>query len=80
MTLSNIAFAGLFTPHDLKILALESRIMETFDHPNILKLLGVSFNECKNLFLVMPFMAQGSLLSYLRKKRDEFLVEDEELV
>ena len=50
------------------------------DHPNVLKLLGVSINECKNHFLVMPFMDQGSLLSYLRKRRDKLLVEDEELV
>ena len=51
--------------------------MERFDHPNVLSLLGVTFSDnCNNLFLVMPFMAQGSLLSYLRKKRDELLVEE----
>ena len=53
--------------------------MAKFDNPNVMKLLGVSVTEEGTLFLVMPFMAHGSLLSYLRKHRADLTVENEEM-
>ena len=54
--------------------------MARFDHPNVMKLLGVTISHThQTLYVVMPFMAQGSLLSYLKKYREELTVEDEEL-
>ena len=70
---------GLFTSCDLKHLIDESKIMAKFDHPNVMKLLGVSISKCTP-FIIMPFMAHGSVLSYLRKNRVQFTVEDEEKV
>ena len=59
----------MFSCCDVKLLAEESKIMARVDHPNVMKLIGVSINKNKNLFVVMPFMAKGSLLFYLRKNR-----------
>ena len=70
---------GVFSSSDVKRLAEESQMMAQFDHPNVMKLLGVSISKSKSLFLVMPFMANGSLLSYLRKNREVFTVENEQL-
>ena len=48
----------------------ESAIMLDFDHPNVLKLLGVCFDTEDNLpVIVLPLMANGDLKSYLQTKR-----------
>ena len=52
--------------------------MARFDHPNVMKLLGVSVTR-SNIFLVMPFMAHGSLLTYLRKRRTDFTIDNVEM-
>ena len=70
---------GIFSSSDLKHLAEESQIMARFDHPNVMKLIGVAISQAhQTLFVVMPFMAQGSLLSYLKKYRANLTVDDEE--
>ena len=70
----------MFSSSDLKHLVEESQIMSKFDHPNVMKLLGVTISQSKTLLIVMPFMAQGSLLSYLRKYRADLTVENEEIM
>lgn len=48
----------------------ESAIMMDFDHPNILRLIGVCSNMEDNLpAIVLPYMAMGDLRSFLRAKR-----------
>ena len=54
-------------------------MMTRFNHLNVMKLLGVSVSQDKTLYLVMPFMDQGSLLSYLKKRRQDLTVENEEM-
>ena len=49
--------------------------MHKFDHPNVLKLIGVCLDGGPAPYIIMPFMAHGSLLSYLRKERKELLLE-----
>ncbi|KAH7637811.1 tyrosine kinase-like protein [Dermatophagoides farinae] len=41
-------------------------------HPNVVRLLGCC-TENKPYYIVMEFVAQGKLLSYLRKRRDDYL-------
>ena len=46
----------------------ESAIMLDFQHPNVMGLLGVCFDTENNLpLIVLPFMANGDLKSYLVK-------------
>lgn len=50
--------------------------MKNFDHPNVMKLIGVCKTNGVNggaLSIIMPYMAQGSLLGYLRKEREQLL-------
>ena len=50
----------------------ESAIMLDFDHPNVLKLLGVCFDTEDHLpLIVLPFMANGDLKSFLIRKRGD---------
>ena len=43
--------------------------MKSFHHPNVLHLIGVCIDAGAAPYLVMPYMLNGSLLSYLRKER-----------
>ena len=51
--------------------------MHTFDHPNVLKLTGVCLDGGPAPYIIMPFMTNGSLLSYLKKEREHVLIEPE---
>ena len=52
----------------------ESLVMAKFDHLNVMKLIGVSPHATDSLYIVMPFMIYGSLLSYLRKQRADLTI------
>ena len=61
----------------------ESMKMKEFEHPHVLGLIGVCIDAGPAPYIVMPFMANGSLLSYLRKERPNLLLDetaDEDLV
>ena len=45
----------------------EAKILKQYDHPNIVKLIGVSW-DMELVLIVMELMPGGSLLDYLRKK------------
>ena len=55
----------------MKDLVAESSIMKTFDHPNVLKLLGVciDYDDEDVLKIVMPIMANGDLKTLLKDSR-----------
>ena len=41
-----------------------------FDHPNVLKTIGISISSEQHApLMVMPFMHNGSVLSYIKKIR-----------
>ena len=52
--------------------------MVHFDHPNVMTLTGVILVDGGAPLLVMPFMAKGTLLAYVRDNKTKFLHEDEE--
>ena len=47
----------------------ESEKMKKFEHANVLNLIGVCIDAGEAPYIVMPYMANGSLLAYLRKER-----------
>ena len=50
----------------------ESILMLGFQHPNVLKLLGVCFDTEDGLpLIVLPYMANGDLKSFLMSKRGQ---------
>ena len=55
----------------MKDLVAESSIMKTFHHPNVLPLLGVCIDHDDEdiLKVVMPFMANGDLRTFLKDSR-----------
>ena len=50
--------------------------MQDFHHPHVMTLIGVSFDANCTPSMVMPFMANGSLLSYLKTNRSSLIISD----
>ena len=51
--------------------------MKSFVHPHVMGILGICLDGHVP-YIVMPFMANGSLHSYLRKHRAELLISEDE--
>lgn len=52
--------------------------MAKFNHLNVMKLIGVCPYIRDSLYIVMPYMTHGSLLSYLRKHRADLTIVSED--
>ena len=74
---------GISDQNEINKIMEESVKMKLFNHPNVMNLIGVCIDAGPAPYIVMPFMANGSLLSYLRKERPNLLLDentDEDLV
>ena len=49
--------------------------MQSFNHPNVMSLIGVCENLSGGPAVVMPFMANGSVLDYLKKNRNSLMLD-----
>ena len=67
-------FADIHSKEQLSAFLAESLIMKDFHHPHILGLLGVCFDAPDGSpYIVLPFMANGSVKNYLKEKRAHVL-------
>jgi len=67
--------AGLFTPNDVQQMMQEVVKMQDFEHPRVMSLLGVCLDS--GVGIVMPYMANGSVLSYLKREKAALLLSEE---
>ena len=51
--------------------------MKQFEHPNVMGLIGVCLDAGPAPYIVLPFMANGNLLSYLKKRRSTLVLNKE---
>ena len=51
--------------------------MSKFNHPNVLTLKGVCLDGGPAPYIIMPFMANGNLLTYLKNNRKTLVVSSE---
>ena len=51
--------------------------MSKFNHLHVLTLKGVCLDGGPAPYIIMPFMANGSLLAYLRKNRKSLVISSE---
>ena len=49
--------------------------MKEFDHPNVLNLKGVCLDGGPVPYIIMPFMTNGSLQSYLKENRESLVMD-----
>ena len=60
-------FIGFYDRSTIREMLKECTKMHKFDHPNVLTLRGVCLDGGPAPYIIMPFLANGSLLAYLRK-------------
>ena len=69
----NLLLSFIDYSDNLKSFLNECILMKKLNHPNVLPILGLCL-ECNHEtglpFMVMPFMDNGDLRSYLKKKRN----------
>jgi len=65
---------AFFDQNEINKIMEESVKMKQFNHPNVMSLIGVCTDADPAPYIIMPFMANGSLLSYLRKERPNLLL------
>ena len=70
-------FTGFFSAKNIEDLIAESERMKRFNHQNVMGLIGVCIDVGERPFIVMPFMANGSLLTYLKKNRSQFTIAED---
>ena len=77
-----VSFLGFLDPNDIADFLKECLKMKAFVHPHVMGILGICLAG-QVPYIVMPFMANGNLHTYLRKHRMELLItkdEDTDLV
>ena len=52
--------------------------MQDFHHPHVMSLIGVCLGTGTGVSIAMPYMGNGSLLDYLKKKRDSLEIDDDD--
>jgi len=48
----------------------ESALMYSFDHPHVLGLIGISLDENRSPYIIIPYMDNGDLRTFLKNKRE----------
>jgi serine/threonine protein kinase len=67
----------VFNQNEVNELLTESLHMKHFSHLNVMGLIGVCIDSGSAPFIILPFMAGGSLLSYLKRNRDHILLTED---
>ena len=75
MSLPLVLCLALLAEDDKERLLKEVSLMLTFNHPNVMQLIGLSFDG-ETPLLIMPFMLKGNVLEYVREHREILFVTD----
>ena len=76
MSICTLQYVALFSSGDLEKMTKEISTMLSFQHPNVMSLVGVCLDDEMPL-LIMPFMSNGSVLEYIRHHKQELLLTSE---
>ena len=68
---------GFLDPSDMAGFLKECRKIKAFVHPHVMSILGICLSG-QVPYVVMPFMANDNLQTYLRKHRMELLISEDE--
>ena len=69
-----ISITGFFDQKSAADMMKESEKMQGFEHPHVLSIIGVCVDAGPAPYIIMPFMANGSLLAYIKKEKMNLVV------
>ena len=69
---------GSFDDDAVEQLVKENLQMKNFQHRNVMGMLGVCLDAGPAPYLVLPYMKNGDLLSYLKSNREELVLSQDE--
>ena len=69
--------SGDFDQLDADKFVEESLKMSRFKHAHVMGLIGVCLDAGPAPYIVMPYMANGSLLKYLKKERSSIVLAED---
>ena len=72
---AHLISAGIFDQQELNNFIEESLIMSKLKHTHVMGLIGVCIDAGSAPYIVMPYMANGSLLTYLKKQRKNLILD-----
>ena len=72
------ALPGDFNQLEVDKFVEESLKMSRFKHSHVMGLIGVCLDASSAPFIIMPYMANGSLLKYLKKERNNLVFTNDE--
>ena len=61
---------------ELKSFVEESALMCSFNHPHVLGMVGICLDTVQSPYLLLPYMANGDLKTFLKNKRDTSKLSD----
>ena len=70
-----ITNTDLHTDSDREKVIAEINKMKNLHHLNVMPLIGVCLDAGKGISIVMPYMANGNLLDYLKKERANLYIK-----
>ena len=68
---------GHFCQTDIDKVMEESLKMKNFNHPHVMGLFGLCLDAGPAPYIVMPYMANGSLLHFLKRERSNLVLKDD---
>ena len=70
-------YIGEFNQAEINTFVEESLKMSRFKHAHVMGLIGVCLDSGAAPLIIMPHMANGSLLKYLKRERESLIVSEE---
>ena len=68
--------AGNFDQIEVEKFVEESLKMSRFKHAHVMGLIGVCLDGGSAPYIIMPYMANGSLLKYLKRERGNIVLSE----
>ena len=75
-TVTVLYHTGMYDQDQVDSMLEEGLKLKHFRHQNVLSLIGVCVEASPAPYIVMPFMSNGSLLSYLRQEKMALVLPD----
>ena len=72
-----LLFLGIFDQQEMDRFVEESLTMSRFKHDHVMGLIGVCLDAGSAPYIVMPYMANGSLLHYLKRERRKLVFDED---